>query len=190
MIKIEKKYNRLVGTLLFLVILFLIGKFSGLTDQVSTEKIQKLFEGNIFKATVIYCVIFTVGNILQVPGIVFLAPAVLALGKFHGGLITYIAACISCFVTYFVVGFLSGDTIRNIKNPRIEKALLKLDERPLIIMFLLRLVFQTYPPLNYAFAMAKVPFRKYALATILAMPVPVTIYCLFFDFFFKLTNLR
>jgi uncharacterized membrane protein YdjX (TVP38/TMEM64 family) len=45
-----------------------------------------------------------------------------------------------------------------------------------------RLVFQTVPALNYVLAMSGVKFRNYLLGTLLGLPVPIALYCVFFDY--------
>jgi uncharacterized membrane protein YdjX (TVP38/TMEM64 family) len=42
-------------------------------------------------------------------------------------------------------------------------------------------LFQTLPALNYALAMSGVRFRAYLLGTLLGLPLPIALYCLFFD---------
>ena len=41
-------------------------------------------------------------------------------------------------------------------------------------------VFQTVPALNYAFALVGVRLRRYLLGTLLGLPLPIALYCLFF----------
>ena len=43
-------------------------------------------------------------------------------------------------------------------------------------------MFQTVPALNYTLALSGVPFRAYLIGTLLGLPLPIALYCLFFDY--------
>jgi len=55
---------------------------------------------------------------------------------------------------------------------------------------LLRMLFQTLPALNYTLALTGVKFRDYLIGTLLGLPLPIALYCLFFDFLARVLNLR
>ena len=46
---------------------------------------------------------------------------------------------------------------------------------------LLRMLFQTMPALNYALAMSGIRFRTYLIGTLAGLPLPIALYCVFFD---------
>ena len=43
-------------------------------------------------------------------------------------------------------------------------------------------MFQTVPALNYALALSGVRFDTYMIGSLLGLPLPITLYCLFFDY--------
>jgi uncharacterized membrane protein YdjX (TVP38/TMEM64 family) len=47
---------------------------------------------------------------------------------------------------------------------------------------ILRTVFQTLPTLNYALALSGMRLRDYFLGTLIGLPLPIAVYCLFFDY--------
>ena len=122
------------------------------------------------------------GNLVQIPGWIFLAAAVLALGQLWGGLATYLAACVSCVVTYWVIRLLGGDALRQFGGKLAARLFARLDERPIQSVALLRVLFQTVPPLNYALALSGVRFRSYLVGTLIGLPLPILLYTVFFDF--------
>jgi hypothetical protein len=65
----------------------------------------------------------------------------------------------------------------------------RLDFRPIVSIVLLRMAFQTVPALNYALAMSGVRFRSYLIGTLLGLPLPILLYCLFFDYLAKALKL-
>ena len=53
--------------------------------------------------------------------------------------------------------------------------------RPVLTVALLRLIFQTAPPLNYALPMTAVRWRDHLVGSVLGLPVPVVVMAFFFD---------
>ena len=58
----------------------------------------------------------------------------------------------------------------------------RLDAQPIRSVVLLRVLFQTVPALNYALALSGIRFRQYLTGTLLGLPLPILLYCLFFDY--------
>ena len=52
------------------------------------------------------------------------------------------------------------------------------------------MLFQTLPALNYALAMSGVKFRDYLIGTLLGLPLPIFLYCLFFDYLAVVLKIR
>jgi len=124
---------------------------------------------------------FVLGNLIQIPGWIFLAAAVLTLGEFWGGVATYIAASISCVVTFFTIRLVGGNALRQLDSTLAVNVLNRLHAHPITSIFLLRMLFQTLPALNYTLAISGVRFRDYLIGTLLGLPIPIAIYCVFFD---------
>jgi uncharacterized membrane protein YdjX (TVP38/TMEM64 family) len=99
-----------------------------------------------------------------------------------GGIATYIAASISCVMTFLTIRTIGGDALRRLDNAVAVRILGHLDARPVASVILLRVLFQTAPALNYALAMSGVKFRQYLAATLMGLPLPIALYCLFFDY--------
>jgi len=177
-----RRYQQLVAVLLFLGLLFAVFEFSGLRDHFSLDFLRRRIGENKSSGLLVFVLLFCLGNLIQIPGWLFLAAAVLALGQFWGGIATYIAATISCGFTFLVIRWIGGDALRKL-NSRIAARLLgQLDARPVASILMLRVVFQTVPALNYSLAMSGVGFRNYLLGTILGLPLPIALYCLFFEY--------
>jgi len=144
--------------------------------------LQRIVLENKLGGVAVFTLLFVVGNFIQIPGLLFLAAAVLSLGRTIGGGVTFFAACVSCCVTFWTIRFVGGDALRNFDNKMAAKILARLDTQPIVSVFLLRTLFQTAPALNYALAMSGLKFRDYLLGTLLGLPLPILCYCLFFDF--------
>jgi len=174
-----RRYRHLIFVLLFLIVLLVISELTGLRQHFSFALLRQILSENIFTGLLIFVLLFTVGNLIHIPGLVFLAAAVLTLGRVNGGLATYIAASTSCACTFFVINYLGGAALREIDNKTASKLLDHLDAHPVRNIFILRILFQTLPAINYALAMSGVGFRKYMLGTLLGLPLPIAMYCLF-----------
>ncbi len=175
------RQRRLVAVLLIFAILFAAAEFSGLREHFSLAYVHDTLVANPAGGLVVFTLLFALGNLIQIPGWVFLAAAVLALGRTWGGLATYVAASFSCAVTYFTVHFLGGDALRRLESPLAQRLLARLDAHPLSSIVALRLIFQTLPALNVALALSGVGFWRYLAGTLLGLPLPIAAYCLFFD---------
>ena len=175
-------YKRLIAVILFLALLWAVFELSGLRGHFSLTFLQQQIEQNRITGLLIFVALFCLGNLIQIPGWLFLAAAVLTLGQMWGGVATYLAASISCVVTFLAIRLLGGDALRQLKNKIAVRLLGQLDAHPVKSVFLLRVLFQTVPALNYALAMSGIRFRHYLMGTLLGLPLPIALYCLFFDY--------
>jgi uncharacterized membrane protein YdjX (TVP38/TMEM64 family) len=183
------RYTRLLAVIFFLGVLFAVFELSGLRDHFSLEFLRQRILENRIGGLLLFVLLFSLGNLIQIPGWIFLAAAVLALGRTMGGIATYVAACTSCVITFFIIRLVGGDALRQLKS-RIAVGLLRqLDAHPIKGVLLLRVLFQTVPALNYALAMSGIRFRAYLIGTLLGLPLPIALYCLFFDYLGKALGL-
>jgi uncharacterized membrane protein YdjX (TVP38/TMEM64 family) len=179
------RYKRLLAVFLFLGLLLAVFELSGLRDHFSLAFLQHRILENKISGLLIFILLFALGNLIQIPGWVFLAAAVLALGRMWGGIATYVAASLSCVMTFFTIRFVGGDALRQLKSKIAARLLRQLDAHPISSILLLRILFQTMPALNYALALSGVKFRNYLIGTLLGLPLPIILYCLFFDYLAK-----
>lgn len=180
-----KNYRRLFAVFLFLAILLAVFELSGLRGHFDLHFLQQRILENKVSGLLVFVLLFSLGNLIQIPGWVFLAAAVLELGRSWGGLATYVAATISCGVTFLTIRCIGGDALRQLDSKIATRILARLDAHPVTSVALLRVLFQTVPALNYALAMSGVRFRNYMIGTLLGLPLPIALYCLFFDYLAK-----
>jgi uncharacterized membrane protein YdjX (TVP38/TMEM64 family) len=185
-----RRHQRLLGVVLFLLVLALVFSLSGLRGHMNLAYVREQLQGHPVQGFLTFVLLFVLGNLVQIPGWLFLAAAVLALGQGLGCVVTYLTACISCVITFFLVRWLGGDALRALPSKWVIQVLAHLDRRPVRSVWLARVLFQTLPALNYALAMSGIRFRTYLLGTVLGLVLPLTIYCLFFESVAKLMNLR
>lgn len=183
------RYGRLLIFAAFLAVLFSILHFSGIKENFEIGFLRRQFEDNALAGMLLFTALFVLGNLVRIPGIIFLAAALMALGQVLGGLATYIAAVVSCVVTFFVIRLLGGDALRKLRWAWAVRLLDRLDRRPVASIVLLRTFLMVAPPLNYALAMSGVKFRHYLMGTLLGIPLPLTLLCIAFEYIARAFNL-
>jgi uncharacterized membrane protein YdjX (TVP38/TMEM64 family) len=172
---------RLLAAVAFVVLLLLAAELSGLRKNFSLDSLRAVFQMHMLAAIAVFVLLFCMGNLLHVPGLLFLGAAVLALGKLQGGLVTYLAACVSCTLTFLIFRWLGGNALQQIKGRRAQALLATLHQHPVRNVFILRVLMQTLPSLNVALGLSGLRFAPYLLGTVLGLPIPIAAYCIFFD---------
>jgi uncharacterized membrane protein YdjX (TVP38/TMEM64 family) len=122
--------KRLIAVVLFLMLLFAVFELAGFRAHFNLGHLQQTIRDNQASGLLIFVLGFALGNPIQIPGWVFLAAAVPALGQVWGGAVTYIAACLSCIVTFFTIRFVGGDALRQLDSKVAASLLSRLDARP------------------------------------------------------------
>lgn len=176
-----KNVRPLFLVLLFVVFLLAGAEWLGLKESINPQALRDMLLEHRLTGLLAFVLIFALGNLAQVPGWIFLAAAVLALGQTWGGVVTYLAATISCLFSFLAIRLVGGDALREFDHPVARKIFTRLDAQPVRSVLLLRLIFQTVPALNYALALSGLRLRHYLAGTLLGLPLPIALYCLFFD---------
>ncbi|MDR3371441.1 VTT domain-containing protein [Rhodoferax sp.] len=189
LLNLWRRYRHLILVLLFLAMVLALVQWTGLRQNFNLDALRRQLSENRWQGLGVFVLLFALGNVIQVPGWIFLAAAVLVLGKFAGGTVTYIAASVSCAVTFLAVRWVGGDAVRQLNNQLANKLMAQLHAHPIRNVVILRTLFQTLAALNYALALSGIGFKKYMLATLLGLPVPIALYCLFFDYLARVTHL-
>lgn len=82
------KHQRLIAVALFLAILFAVFRLTGLLDHSTLGFLQQQILKHPLGGLLIFVLLFSLGNLIQIPGWLFLAAAVLTLGRVDGGVAT------------------------------------------------------------------------------------------------------
>ncbi|MAB99025.1 MAG: DedA family protein, partial [Pseudomonadaceae bacterium] len=72
--------RRLLLVVLFLLALFALFEATGLRQHFSLEALKSVIQMHPVSGLLLFVLMFALGNLIQIPGWVFLAAAVLALG--------------------------------------------------------------------------------------------------------------
>ena len=158
----------------FLLGVFLIGRATGFTEQLTVEGIRESMRVAGVGGFAVFVAVFCVGQLLYIPGFVFVMVAGLAYGPLWGSLASVIAATISVAVSFVIVRTIGGQPLKslNIKRPFLQKPLDRLEQQPIRSMIVIRLFLWAIPPVNYTLAMSGVTFREYMIAAVIGMTPP------------------
>jgi uncharacterized membrane protein YdjX (TVP38/TMEM64 family) len=172
---------RLLLLLLAILALWTTAWATGLTERFTREGIQGFVAGKGAWGVAAFVAVFAAGQLLRVPSFVFLAAAVAAYGRERGIPVALLGALVSAAVSFAVVRVCAGQALAGVERPVVGRLLRKIDRRPVLTVALLRLIFQTAPPLNYALPMTTVRWRDHLLGSALGLPAPVAAMAMVFD---------
>ncbi|TNE49683.1 MAG: TVP38/TMEM64 family protein [Deltaproteobacteria bacterium] len=168
-----------------LVGLFVLARAMGWQEYMQPQRLRKLIEGAGFVGVIMYLGIFAFGELVHIPGLVFVAAGVYAYGQLMGGALALAGAILSVTVSFWVVRIVGGQALSEIRWSILKKMLERLDERPITIVIVLRLMFFIAPPVNYALALSTIRFRDYLIGSAIGLTPVLVFSVLFFDWLFK-----
>ena len=166
-----------------LVGLYFVGKQTGWVDQFNPESVRASVQGAGVWGLLIYLVVFSLGEFIHVPGIVFVGGGILAYGKLLGFLAAFLGSIVSVCFSFLVVRRIGGQAVRDSRWSFVRKAMRQLDSRPIATVAVLRMVLFISPAINYALALSGVRFRDYLIGSALGICGPLLGITFFFDEF-------
>lgn len=168
---------RLILLAAFLIGVFAIGKLTGFTDELTVDGIRESMREAGVGGFFVFLVTFCVGQLLYIPGFVFVMVSGLAYGPLWGSVASLIAANVSVAVSFWIVRTIGGQPLKgiSIKKPFLQKPLDHLEDRPIRSMIVIRLFLWAIPPVNYTLAMSGVTFREYMIAAAIGMTPPFVV---------------
>ncbi|HEY8427369.1 MAG TPA: VTT domain-containing protein [Sandaracinaceae bacterium] len=169
-----------------LLVIFFVGslaaaKLTGLDEHLDVERVRAFMDSAGALGFLAFLAIFTIGELLHVPGLVFVGAASIAYGEVLGIAAGYTGAMVSVATSFLVVRAIGGQPLGDVKRPWMRTILARLEARPIRTVALLRLVFFMSPALNYGLAMSPVRLREYLIGSALGLAIPIPAAVLFFD---------
>jgi uncharacterized membrane protein YdjX (TVP38/TMEM64 family) len=171
---VNKTWVRLALLAAFSIGVYVIGRATGFTDGLTADGIRGSMRDAGVAGFVVFVLTFCVGQLLYIPGFVFVVVSGLAYGPVWGSLASVIAATISVAVSFVIVRTIGGQPLKDIqiKRPFLQKPLDRLRQEPIRSMIVIRLFLWAIPPVNYTLAMSGVTFRDYMIAAVIGMTPP------------------
>ena len=154
-------------------LVFVVATVSGAFDDVDPEGIRAMVLEAGPWGMLLFLVLFTVGELVHIPGMLFVIAGVLTYGRGVGFALGFAGAVISVSVGFLVVRLFGGQALAELKWKFVQRILAKMDERPVPTVFVLRSIFWLAPALTFALAMTKVRFRHFFVGSCLGLIAPV-----------------
>ena len=173
--------NRLLLLMIVIAAVWLAAWATSVTGLFTSEGLRTSLAQRGLWGVAVFIATFAAGQLLRVPSTVFVAAAVAIYGRSLGTVVAVLGAMVSASVTFSVVRAFAGKALVDVQRPIVRRLLTRIDARPVVTVALLRLLFQTAPPLNYALAMTAIRWRDHLVGSLLGLPVPVTGMAFFFD---------
>ena len=173
--------KRLLFSTLVVLAVWTAAWATGMSARFTFESVRSTLAGTGPWGLVAFIVAFVTGQLLRVPSFVFVAAAVAVHGRNAGILIAFLGALSSATVSFAVVRTFAARSLADVRHPFMQRLLAHIHSRPVRTVALLRLLFQTAPPLNYALPMTAVHWRDHLVGSVLGLPVPIVVMAFFVD---------
>ncbi len=152
----------------------------GLTEALSAEVLPAAMVQAGPIGMIAFVGVFAVGNLLSVPGLVFIIASLLAYGKLTGAAVALVGSLAALTLNFWVVRLLGGTPKASLTG-RAARLLQGLTDRPVKTVFVLRNLMMLSPPLNWALALSTIRYRDYMVGSALGLLAPIGLYALFLD---------
>jgi uncharacterized membrane protein YdjX (TVP38/TMEM64 family) len=163
-----------LGILFAVVIaLVIIGAATGMREKITVANIRAQATAAGPWGVLGFGVAFSVGSLLYVPGTVFFIAAILVWGRVAGGGVAFVSAVLAVLFSFVLVRAAGGQVLAESRRPFVQKILSRIDRYPIQTVALLRLIFWTSPPINYALALTSIKFRDHLIGSALGLILPV-----------------
>lgn len=171
----KKSLIRLIVLLTLSLVLMYIGRHSGFSRYFGLEYLTQTIENTGLFGIVLFGVVYVVGTLMNVPGMIFLFVLFLVYDGIGGFFIGYISTLISMLAHFYFTRGVAGEVFKEIKHPLIKKYSDRLAEKPLSTVIILRLLLFISPPVNYALAFSSIKSKEFIVGSMIAMPVNLTL---------------
>lgn len=163
---------RLVALVALVGGLLIAARATGLHQRVTLEGVRQtvLAAGPLGPAA--FVLVFCLGELLHVPGLLFVAAGLLVWGPVAGGALSFVAALASVSCTFLLVRAVGGRVTLD-RPAFVARLLAGLEARPVRTVALLRAVLVLSPPLNYALALTGLRFRDHLVGSALGLLLPI-----------------
>ncbi len=169
------RWVRLVALAVMVVALVVAGHLSGLTARLNVPALRASMASAGAWGPILFILAFCVGELVHVPGMIFVAAAAFAYGPVNGAAIAYLGALASVSVTFAFVRGVGGKPLATVRWAFARRLLAHLDRRPVLTIALLRLVLWISPPISYALALSGLRFRSCLVGSALGLAIPVPV---------------
>jgi uncharacterized membrane protein YdjX (TVP38/TMEM64 family) len=176
---------RVSAAIVPIVILVVGMRATGVMDLVEVDQVRALIQRAGIWRIPLFVLVYGIGILGHVPGSVFVGAGVLLFGPAWGGVWCYLGALLGNLLSFGIVRLMGYRPLARVSWPVLEGLFSHLAERPIRAVTLIRLVFPTTAPVNYALALTDVAFGAYLVGSLVGV-LPQLLACVWlFGFVFE-----
>ncbi len=165
--------------------LVVVGKYFDLQQYFDLHALRRSIAAAGAWGYLLYVVLFILGELIHIFGLIFVAAGVYVWGQKTGFLLAMIGGTASVCVSFLLVRAIGGKAFAGIQKPWVQRVLLKLNQKPIRSVIVLRTFLLLHPSLNYLLALTNIRFRDYAIGSVMGLVTPIALFVLFFDWLMK-----
>ncbi|MCB0756547.1 MAG: VTT domain-containing protein [Flavobacteriales bacterium] len=171
----KKSLIRLIVLLTVSLILMYVGRHSGFSRYFGLDYLTNTIKNTGMFGIVIFGVVYIIGTLMNIPGMIFLFVLFLVYDGIGGFFIGYASTLLAMMAHFYFTRCVAGEVLKEIKHPLVKKYSDRLTEKPLSTTIILRLILFISPPVNYALAFSSIRSKEFILGSMIAMPVNLTL---------------
>lgn len=205
----RSKRLRLAALGLFFVGSLAIAKLTGLSEYATIDNIRTFMEAAGVLGFLVFVLACALGQLLHIPGMIFVGASSIAYGKFLALPAAYAGAIFGFAASFLVIRAIGGQPLGAPRAPLFERlrarpiakvhvvrgllwiadrfdrafrrVMTRLETHPIQTIAILRLIFWFAPWLTYMLAMSNVKLRHYVIGCAIGIAAPVAVLVFFFD---------
>ena len=170
-----RKLFRLVLLVSILGTCYMAADMMGLTALTDPREMAKVVEAAGPWGILIFLGVFVACTLMQVPGVIFILVGIWLFGPVKGACVSWFGAMVGLIAGFGLIRTVGGSSLQGAKWRWLRFLLDRLDERPVLVLAALRVIFVMAPALNITVILAGMRFREYVLGSAIGL----AIYCLF-----------
>lgn len=152
--------------------------------SLSTAHLREVVQHAGAAGVGVFLIAFACGELLHVPGLVFVGTAVLAWGRLTGGALAYMGALVAVSLAFVIVRAVGGQPLGELRQPRLRAIMARLEQQPIRTVAVLRLFLWLAPALTYALALSRIRYRHYVAGSAIGLALPVAAFAALFELYF------
>jgi uncharacterized membrane protein YdjX (TVP38/TMEM64 family) len=172
---------RLVALAVAIVATLVVARATGVHESLTLDGIRAKVTAAGAWGALGFLALFVVGELLHVPGLVFIGAALTVWGPLQGGALGALGALLSLVTSFVVVRAIGGTALEDVRSGLLRRVLDGLERRPIATVALARAILILSPPVTYALALSGIRFRDYFIGSAIGLVPPLTLVVVLFD---------
>ena len=118
----------------------IVAKVTGLSDSINVASVRDLMQSTGAWGFLAFLGVFTLGELMHIPGLVFVGAASVAYGQTLGVAAAFAGALTSVIVSFWLIRLIGGQPLSGFKRPFFKKIFARLETQPIRTVAVLRVI--------------------------------------------------